>query len=140
MPKENTSSMGSTLGPCFAEFYMSHLENGVFENDPSLRPPIYVRYVDDCFLVLENRKLIVPILQKFEQNSVLKFTVEFEKYQQLAFLDCLIKKLDSSFKTSVFIKDTNAGDCLNFKSICPDRYKTGVVKTLLHRAHVVSSD
>ena len=62
------------------------------------------------------------------------------QYRQLSFLDCLIKRFDDTLQTSVFVKDTNAGDCLNFKSVCPDRYKTGVIKTLLHRGYQVSSN
>ena len=83
---------------------------------------------------------LTQIKTKFEQESVLTFTHEIEKDRQLSFLDCLIKRFDDTLQTSVFVKDTNAGDCLNYKSVCPDRYKTGVIKTLLHRGYHVSSN
>ena len=44
------------------------------------------------------------------------------------------------FVSSVYVKETNNGDCLNYHSICPERYKTGVIKTLLFRAFHVSSN
>ena len=39
----------------------------------------------------------------------------------------------------MFVKETNHGDCLNYESIFPDSYKTGVVKSMLHRAFHISS-
>ena len=133
-------SMGSCLGPTFADFYMCNLENNVFENHSDIKPPLYARYVDDIFLVLNDLKDLRPILCNFEANSVLKFTFETEKSEKLAFLDCLVQKFEDNFKTSVYVKDTNSGDCINYYSICPERYKVGVIKTLLHRAFHVSSD
>ena len=47
-------SMGSCLGPTFAELYMCHLENKVFAEQLSLKPNLYVRYVNDIFVVIEN--------------------------------------------------------------------------------------
>ena len=46
-------SMGSPLGPLFANFYMSNLENEVLLNW-SEKPVVYCRYVDDIFLVINN--------------------------------------------------------------------------------------
>ena len=80
------------------------------------------------------------IKDKFEADSVLKFTFETEKNNQLPFLDTIVRRFDFKFKTSVYVKSTNAGDCINYSSICPERYKTGVIKTLLHRGYHISSD
>ena len=132
--------MGSPLGPTFADYYMCHLENNVFEHNPELKPYIYVRYVDDCFLLVSDNLLLSNIKNKFESESVLQFTFEKEKHQQLPFLDTLVKRCNNQFVSSVYIKETNHGDCLNYNSICPDRYKTGVIKTLLHRAFSVCSN
>ena len=40
-------------------------------------------------------------------------------------------------ETSVYIKGTNNGSCLNYNSICPDKYKKGVVMNFLHRAFLI---
>ena len=133
-------SMGSTLGPTFADFYMCHLENKVFNDYPNLKPTIYVRYVDDCFLLINSLPLLFDLKQKLEDESVLKFTYEEEKSRQLAFLDTLIKRDENKFVSSVFVKSSNLGDCLNFNSICPDKYKKGVIKTFLHRGFAICSD
>ena len=57
----------------------------------------------------------------------------------MPFLDVLITRNGTKFETSVFVKETNHGDCLNYESICPDRYKTGIIKSLLQRAYYISS-
>jgi hypothetical protein len=46
-------SMGSPLGPLFANFYMANLENNIL-NDLDTKPLIYCRYVDDIFVVIDN--------------------------------------------------------------------------------------
>ena len=40
-------SVGSVLGPIFSNFYMSDLENRIFNSVK--KPPLYLRYVDDIF-------------------------------------------------------------------------------------------
>ena len=131
--------MGSCLGPTFSEYYMCYLENKVFEKYPSLKPRLYTRYVDDIFVVIDDLSDIDAIKDKFQGESVLQFTHEPEKDRKLAFLDCLVEHFGESYQTSVYIKETNAGDCLNFKSICPENYKIGVIKALLHRGYEISS-
>ena len=132
-------SMGSALGPTFANFYMCDLENRVFALNPALKPYLYVRYVDDICLVAENFNSLLKIKHAFELNSVLKFTFEIETKKSMPFLDVLIDRNSNSFTTSVFVKQTNHGDCINYNSICPERYKTGVIKSMLHRAFHLSS-
>ena len=41
---------------------------------------------------------------------------------------------------SIYTKPTNEGDCVNFHSIAPERYKMGVVRTFLYRAYKICSD
>ena len=41
--------MGSPLSPTISEFYMSHIENKIFETTIT-KPKIYVRYVDNIFI------------------------------------------------------------------------------------------
>lgn len=133
-------SMGSCLGPTFADYYMCHVENMVFDEFPALKPTLYARYVDDCFLLVQDYELLQRIKNKFEQVSVLKFTYEIEESCKLPFLDVLVSRHNELFRTCVYTKDTNYGDCINYRSLCPENYKIGVIKTLLHRGYAVSSD
>lgn len=118
---------------------MCHLETTIFDNTPEVKPILYLRYVDDIFLLVNNIHCIENLRDSFEANSVLKFTFEIEAKKQIPFLDVNIRRNQGSFSTSVHVKNTSFGDCLNFNSLCPDRYKVGVAKALLHRGYHVSS-
>ena len=76
----------------------------------------------------KNFATLDEIKTQFENFSVLKFTFEVETNKTLNFLDVKITKSENRLKTSVYTKPTNEGDCINFHSIAPERYKMGVVK------------
>ena len=63
--------MGSILGPIFSNFYMSALENKIF--NIINKPNIYLRSDDDIFLPNSNYE-INTIQETFQNNSVLNFT------------------------------------------------------------------
>lgn len=133
-------SMGSPLGPLFANFYMSWLENQVVPN-MSNPPAIYTRYVDDIFMIINNISTLQEIKTKMESLSVLKFTYEVETRKSLPFLDVLVRRVsDNTLHTSVFVKQTDAGQCMNYNGITSDQYKVGVIKTFLQRAYRICSD
>ena len=130
--------MGCVLGPTLADIYMDYKEKQIL-NICKNKPSIYCRYVDDIFVVIDNLEQLEEIRLIFEENTVLKFTYEVEKNKQLNFLDCNIIRHGDNIKTNTHIKDTFDGNYLHFNSICPIRYKTGIIKTLLHRAKLICS-
>lgn len=129
--------MGCVLGPTYANFYMGHLEEIIFKN--SNKPNSYCRYMDDIFITINNIEELENLKEKMENNSVLKVTYELESNKQLNFLDININNALNNHTTSVYIKKTNNGSCLNFISLCPLQYKIGTIKTFLHRAFVICS-
>ena len=133
-------SMGSPLGPTFANFYAGHIENKVFTEKPHLKPEIYCRFVDDSFLVIKKFSELEILKQEFENCSCLKYTYEIESCKKIPFLDVMVTRSADSVKTAVYVKPTSNGECMNFDSICPKRYKIGVIKTLLHRSYSICSD
>jgi hypothetical protein len=132
-------SMGCVLGPTFANFYMGHLESKVLAE--AQFELTYCRYVDDIFASVANEENLNWIKAKFEEKSVLVFTYKLNNDNSLNFLDVHLEISNNKqhFLTSVFVKNTNNGDCMNFISLCPFRYKIGVIKTLLHRAYNICS-
>ena len=42
-------------------------------------------------------------------------------------------------QTAKYTKETDAGECLNYWSITPEKYKIATIKTFLHRARKVCS-
>ena len=96
-------SMGSVLGPIFSDFYMSDLENRIFNSIK--KPPIYLRYVDDIVILTNNINEINILQDTFQNNSVLNFTHELNKNNKISFLDVLIDtNNNNNFTTSTYKK------------------------------------
>lgn len=134
-------SMGCVLGPTFSNYYMGHIEEIIF-GKKHLNPEKYYRYVDDILILHDNINTTNIIKSAFEKESILKFTCEKGRNNTINFLDISIK-IDVNkniYTTAVHTKETHEGDYMNFKSQCPTSYKTGVIKTLLHRAYLISSN
>ena len=124
-------SMGCHLVPIYANYYMSHIDNNVIPTMHNL--PIL--YVGNTLLLINNQQKLRNIVQIFKNNSVLNFTSELEKHQQIIFLDIKIKRQNNIIMTSIFEKRTASDDYINLNSCCPQQYKIGVIKILLHRTY-----
>ena len=133
-------SMGTPLGPLISNWYMCSLENKIFSENIAPKPPIYSRYMDDIILVLDNVSQLFALKQALTENSVLNFTYEIENNKKIAFLDTLITRTSHNLSTTVHRKTTNTGECLNYSSICPQRYKIAVIKNFLHRSYAICSN
>ena len=101
---------------------------------------LYTRYVDNTSVILNDIASLQDLVSNFSEESVLRFTCELEKDGQLALLDCVVRNFEEGYRTSVLVKNTKAGDCLNYKSICPEKYKVVVIEAILHRSYHVSSN
>ena len=132
-------AMGSPLGPTFAGFYMGHLEEQTF-NARCNKPNIYVRYIDDIFMQINDIDELLNIKEIFQQNSVLNFTYELHNNNKLPFLDISVTLDHDNFITSVYHKPTDFGKCLNANSECPDKYKRSVVVNYINRAYNYSQN
>ena len=93
---------------------MCNLENSVLPTLSYDKPLFYCRYVDDICIFVDQFNDILNLKEQFEQNSVLKFTVEIETQKSMPFLDVFIRKENQTFSTSVYVEPTNIGDLLNF--------------------------
>ena len=79
-------TMGSPLGSTFANFYMGHLKNAIFENS-NIKSTLYARYVDNIFLEVDSEEQLIKIKEAMESRSVLKITYELRLNKKLPFLD-----------------------------------------------------
>ena len=89
------------------------------------------RYVDDTFLLSSEAEAEI-IRKAFEQNSILKFTIEHEKGKTLPFLDVELHR-NNSITTCQYRKPTASDQYLNYNSYTADKYKISLIKTLLYR-------
>ncbi|XP_076049399.1 uncharacterized protein LOC143030082 [Oratosquilla oratoria] len=115
-------AMGSPLGVSFTNFYMDLVERRV-PSVPHLCPFFYGRYVDDIFVEVRDRKHFQDLRDAFISSSCLNFTLELHDDGSLPFLDVFVKPVDSKFVTSVHVKETNEGRCLNAEGECPPLIK-----------------
>ena len=131
-------SMGSPLGPTFANFFMAEVENRALENI-DVKPPLYGRYIDDIFTICDEDVLML-LKDEMTLISGMNFTIEKAVDNKLPFLNVLVNKTDGIIKSTVYRKPTDAGRCLNAEGECPDRYKISVVKGFLHRARILCTE
>ena len=71
---------------------------------------------------------------------MLRFTSEIGLNHKLNFLDVALSADGDSYKYSVYRKPTDAGIYINAASECPDRFKDGTIRALIHRTYKLSSN
>ncbi|XP_065213372.1 uncharacterized protein LOC135840674 [Planococcus citri] len=132
-------AMGSPLSPKVANFYMEKFEEKALET-ATLKPKIWLRYVDDVFAIWQHGR---DKLQEFIQhlNSIhlaIKFTVEEEKNNELAFLDVkLHRETGKKLQHNVYRKPTHTNKYIRADSHHHPAQKKGVIHTLAKRARIV---
>lgn len=76
------------------------------------------------FILAKNFDELTFLQKAFKNNSVLNFTHELTKDNNIPFLDVLIDTSNDTFTTSVYKKPTSDNNCtLNYLSECPIKYK-----------------
>ena len=101
---------------------------------------LYKRYVDDTLARMPNTDTAADFLSALNGlHPSLKFTMELPADNTIPFIGIQIIKNGTELETRVYRKPTNTGLLLHFQSHVDKRYKTGLLKTMLHRAHALSS-
>jgi hypothetical protein len=126
--------MGSPTGPLMANIFMDDFENKCMSKLKELGVNLYLRYVDDLFVTLNNKNQVKVILDFFNcQHPNIKFTVELEENSKLSFLDVLVSRQLNQYHTSVYHKKTFTGIYLNWTSLMARKYKISLIKCSLNR-------
>ena len=115
---------------------MKHHETIWLDNCPlSFRPVLYKLYLDDTLLLFRSRDHIVPFLNYLNsQHPLIKFSHDIEVNNWFLFLDVKVEKLDFTFETGLFRKDTFNGLSNKYNSAVPKRYKFNSIQYLVTRA------
>ena len=134
--------MGNPLGPTVANIFMCYLEKIYLEQCPlHFKPVFYRRYVDDIFVLFENKEhvdLFNQFLNSWHTN--INFTKETEENNSMPFLDVNTFREDNKFHTSVYRKKTFTGLYSHYDSLLPSIYKKGLILTLLYRLYSLCSN
>ena len=126
--------MGSPVSAVIANLYMESFEEQAITTS-SYEPRIWKGYVDDTFIILD-RENVDDFLQYLNnQQPSIRFTMETEKDNKLAFLDtAVLREPDGRLTTSVYRKPTHTDQYLAYDSHHPQSVKRGIVKCLYERA------
>ena len=131
--------MGSPLGPLLANAFMCSIEE-TLEREGKM-PTYYKRFVDDTLTIMPNKTSADNFLDILNQcHSPIKFTMETESNSMLPFLGTQLLDKHTRVETKVYVKPTNTGLLLHYKSHVDDRYKRGLLKTMLDHAYRLSSN
>ena len=131
-------AMGSPLGPLLANVFMTSIEENL-ERQGKV-PSFYRRYVDDALTIMPNMAAASSFLDTLNlAHSSVKFTMETENNGMLPFLGTQLLNRSPRIETKVYVKPTNSGLLLHFQSNVDNRYKNGLLRTMLDRAHRLSS-
>ena len=137
-------SMGSPLGPLFANIFLSHYESQWLHDSP-VKPSLYKRYVDDTLWLLPADSDI-PLLMTYmnSRHPNMRFTYEAETNNCISFSGVTITHSLSNnlhgYQTSVYRKPTSTALFTNYNSFTPLTYRLSVFRCLIYRAyHLCSS-
>ena len=133
-------SMGNPLAPTLANYFLGHLENTLFAQNRSDNPAIYMRYVDDIFVIFRKDVDFKPFYERLNNlHRNIKFTYEVGG-NTMPFLDVSVTLTSSGVKSTVFRKKTDTNVILNYQAVTPTSWKKGLVKCFMHRAKSICSD
>ena len=134
------TAMGSPVSVVVANLFMEEVEQSSLQ---SFTHPVktWKRYVDDTFVVIKKDHVDALHEHLNSQASGVAFTVEREKGGVLHFLDVEVRRLqDGSVKTAVYRKMTHTDSYLNFDSHHSTQHKESVIRSLVKRGEVFSTD
>ena len=131
-------AMGSPLGPLLANVLMSSIEEKL--DVEGKLPPYYRRYVDHTLTVIPDLSTARDFLNTLKHaHTAIKFTMEVENGGMLPFLGIQLLNRAPRIETKVFVKPTNSGLLLHYYSHVNNRYRRGLLTTMLDRAYRLSS-
>ena len=100
---------------------------------------LYLRYVVNNFAVFETDESCLKFLDILNsQHKNIKFTVKYGA-ELMCFLDVQIKIKENGCDTWTWRKTTHTGLLLNFDTLFPLKWKSGLILRLLNRAKAICS-
>ena len=124
------AAMGSPVSALIANLYMEIFKEQAIESAPC-KPKIWKRYVGDTFTILDRDRVDVFLQHLNSQQPSLRFTMEIENNNKIAFLDTSVyREPDGRLTTSVYRKPTHTDQYLAYDSHQPQSVNRGIVKCL----------
>ena len=123
--------MGQRLAPSLAIAFMSKMEAPIID----LRPLLYCRYIDDCFVICSTQKEMDRCFELLNaQSEYIRFTREEPKNNWLPFLNVQIKLSEGGYITKWYRKPSNKNILVHCLSSHPSHTKRALVKNMFRTA------
>ena len=123
--QQHGCAIGSAVSPIVVSLYMERFEQEVFRNYPGTPPSLWVRYIDDTFIIINKNESDNFFKYINEVDPNIKFTQE-RVDNKLAFLDCHVHlNPNGSLNSTVYRKPTHIDHNLQFDSYHPLSTKLG---------------
>ena len=135
--------IGKSISKPLAGIYMHWFEeNHVFKEENESKLVYWKREMDDIFFIWRGSKDELEVFV-WHLNGVefkIKFTLNHEKDNFIPFLDVGITKKANRLITNVYRKPTHTQQYINWNSNHPKNLLLGVMKGLIHRAHILCDE
>ena len=135
-------AMGSPLALVLAHIFVGFSESKCLNEYNLNKPKFYLRYVDDIVAAFEKEQDSLNFLNFLNnQHLNIKFTLEKQVNQSIAFLDVFISGVDNQNLTlQTYHKLTYTGLLLNCKSFTSFSYKISLIKCLIDRSFKICNN
>ena len=115
-------AMWSPVSAVVANLYMESFEEQAITTS-CYKPRIWKRYEDDTFTILDRGSFDSFLQHLNNQQPSIRFTMETENNNKLAFLDTAVsREPDGRLTTSVYRKPTHTDQYLAYDSVSKTRY------------------
>jgi hypothetical protein len=132
--------MGNPTSSILSEVYLQSLEDVYVQRIVNEFGVIYYkRYVDDCFLIIDNEHDNTNDITNYlnSLNPNIQFTSETETDGQLNYLDLNIARVDNRLEFSIYRKPTTTDHTIHSTSNHPTQHKLAAYKSMIHRLHTI---
>jgi hypothetical protein len=132
--------IGKSISGPIAGIYMNAFERlFVFNSKFASKIKFWKRMKDDVLLIWEGTDRELDGFTNYinGKEKRIQFTVEKEQNGELPFLDIMIMKEQDKIITKIYRKPTHTQRYIQWRSNHPKNVLLGVLKGLIHRAHVI---
>ena len=129
--------MGTKMAPQYANIFMANLEENFLQNTHN-KPLIYLRYIDDIFLLWTHGE--EKLLQFYKNVNVKDPNIHItmnHSTEEVNFLDTTIRLKNNTLQTLLYIKPTHSQTYLH-SSYPPHIFTSIIFNQALHYKHICS--
>ena len=132
--------MGSPILAVIVNLVMEDIEHRALTTAP-VSPSFWKRFVDDVISAVSQDEIVVFLQHLNSIEPSIPFTVEYETYGKLPFLDTYVQRTtDGKLETVVYRKPTHTDKYLSFNLHHPRSHERSVFTTLFQRAENLTSN